>query len=149
MKDKPSLNPLEDIRNYREALRQMVESGWILPRDLMPSAMNEILLPIDLLDYGPELVIKVSLPGVKPEDVSLTVLENTLTIKATSREDEDNRGAIYLRRERRINQFTRSIKLPTPVEAERAEAVFKHGVLTLTLPKSKHSRGRVITLKDQ
>jgi HSP20 family protein len=147
MKDK-FFNPMAGIRNYRAALRQMVESGWVLPRDLMPSAMNAILLPVDLLDFGPELVLKASLPGVRPEDLFLTVQDGELTIKATAREDEE-RGATYLYRERKVNEYFRSLKLPTAVDAERAEAIFKDGVLTLTLPKSKTNRPRVIKLREK
>jgi len=56
MADKFSFDPLADFQNYREAMRQLLEGGWVLPRDLMPSAMNAI----DVLDNGPELVIKAS-----------------------------------------------------------------------------------------
>jgi HSP20 family molecular chaperone IbpA len=66
MKEKFSFDPLADYQNYREALRQMLEGGWVLPRDLMPSAMNAVVAAVDLLDNGTELVVKASLPGVKP-----------------------------------------------------------------------------------
>src|SRR5512133_1227840 len=117
MFDKFSFDPLADFQNYREALRQMLEGGWVLPRDLMPSAMNAVVIPVDVLDNGTELVVKASLPGVKPEDVSISVLKNTLTIRAIISEDADIRGAHYLRRERRANEFRRALSLPVPVEA--------------------------------
>jgi HSP20 family protein len=144
MKDKFSLDPLADFQNYREALRKMVEGGWVLPRDLMPSAMNAIVIPVDMLDNGPELVIKASLAGVRPEDVSISVKGDTLTIHATVDESDENRGATYLRRERKATTFVRTISLPVPVEAEHADARYKNGVLTLTLPKVARVRPRVI-----
>jgi HSP20 family protein len=144
MKDKFSIDPLADFQNYREALRQMIEGGWVLPRDLMPSAMNAIVIPVDVLDNGPEIVVKASLAGVKPEDVSIRVLGDTLRIKATLEEENENRGSTYLRRERKANTFFRSIKLPVAVEAEHADARYKNGVLTLTLPKIASIRPRVI-----
>ena len=144
MADKFSLDPLADFKNYREALRQMLEGGWVLPRDLMPSAMNAVVIPVDVLDNGTEIVVKANLPGVKPEDVAISILNGKLTIKAEMSEENDIRGATYLRRERKIHTFVRSLNLPMPVEAERADARFKNGVLTLTLPKSVSVRPRII-----
>ncbi len=149
MKEKFSIDPLADLQNYREALRQMLEGGWVLPRDLMPSAMNAVVVPIDLLDNGPEIVIKASLPGVRPEDVSISVLGGNLTIKAIPSEDTDIKGATYLRRERKASVYVRKINLPIAVDAERAEAHFKNGVLTLILPKSEHVRPRVIKVQSE
>ncbi len=146
MADKFSFDPRADFRNYREALRQMLEGGWVLPRDLMPSPMNAVVIPIDLLDNGTELVVRASLPGVKPEDVSISVLKDTVSIRAVMSDDDDLqiKGATYLRRERRVSTFVRSLKLPLPVDADRADARYKNGVLTLTLPKSASVRPRII-----
>jgi HSP20 family protein len=142
--DKFSFDPLADLQNYREALRLMLEGGWVLPRDLMPSPMNAVVIPVDVLDNGPEIVVKAGLPGVKPEDVSISVLGDTLTIKATLDEENEDRGATYLRHERRATAFVRSLSLPLAVLADQAQARFKNGVLTLTLPKAESVRPRVI-----
>lgn len=149
MSDRFSFDPLSDLQNYREALRQMLEGGWVLPRDLMPSPMNAVVIPVDVLDNGPEVMVKASLAGIKPEDVSISVLGDTLTIKATMNEEEEVKGATYLRRERRANTFVRSLSLPVPVIAERAEARFKNGVLTLILPKTESVRPRVIRVMPE
>jgi HSP20 family protein len=149
MNPKFSFDPLADLRNYREALRQMLEGGWVLPRDLMPSALNAVVIPVDVLDNGPEIVIKAGLPGVKPEDVSISVLGGKLTIKATPSEEIDVKGATYLRRERRASAFVRSLSLPVSVDAGQADARFKNGVLTLTLPKDENVRPRVIKVQPE
>lgn len=144
MAHKISLDPRADFKNYREALRQMVEGGLTLPRDLMPSPLNAVVVPVDVLDNGTEVVVKASLPGVAPEDVVISVLKNTLTIRAETREDNDIRGATYLRRERKTLTYIRTLTLPIAVNAEKSEAKFKNGVLTLTLPKSESLRPRTI-----
>ena len=148
MNDKFSFDPMNDLHNYREAIRQLLEGGWVLPRDLMPSAMNAVVVPVDVIDNGPEIVIRASLPGVRPEDVSITVLGDNLTIKAAIPDDEVLQGATYLRHERKASYFVRSLTLPISVEAERAEARFKNGVLNLVLPKSEHVRQRVILVTN-
>src|SRR5512133_3818368 len=117
MADKFHFDPRVDLKNYREAMRHMLEGGWVLPRDLMPSPMNAVVIPIDLLDNGTELVVKASLPGVNPEDVSISVLGDLLTIKAAISDEDDIRGATFLRRERKASAFVRSLSLPAAVEA--------------------------------
>lgn len=149
MAHKFSLDPRADFKNYREALRQMVKGGLVLPRDFMPSPLNVVVPPVDMLDNGTEIVVKASLPGVAPEDVTISVLKNTLTIQAETRDDSDIRGATYLRRERKPVTYTRSLSLPVAVVAERAEARFKNGVLTLTLPKSVALRPQVIRAEGE
>ena len=72
-----------------------------MPRDFMPSAVTAVVIPLDLLDTGPSIVIQANLPGVKPEEINLTVTGNTLTIKGAVQERNDFQGATYLRRERR------------------------------------------------
>jgi HSP20 family protein len=149
MKEKFGIDPLADLQNYGEALRQILLGGWVLPRDLMPSAMNAIVIPVDVLDNGPEIVVKASLPGVKPEDVSISILGETLTIKASLNEEDENRGATYLRRERKVDAFVRTLKLPVAIEAEHADAHYKNGVLTLSIPKIAGIRPRAIKVQPE
>jgi HSP20 family protein len=149
MTDHFRFDPLADLQNYREALRQMLEGGWVLPRDLMPSPMNAVVIAADVLDNGTEIVVKANLPGARPEDVSISILGDTLTIKAEIDEENEIRGATYLRRERRANSYFRSLTLPMPVEAENADARFKNGVLTLTIPKSESVRPRIIKVMPE
>jgi HSP20 family protein len=149
MKEKFSIDPMTDMKNYREALRQVLEGGWVLPRDMMPSAMNAVVIPVDVLDNGPEIVVKANLPGVKPEDVLINVTGETLTIRATLDEEDEIRGATYLRRERNTNAFVRALNLPCAVEAQAAEARYKNGLLTLTLPKASTIRPRSIKVQPE
>jgi HSP20 family protein len=72
------------------------------------------------------------------------VLDKSLTIKATLNDEDDIRGATYLRRERKATAFVRSLTLPMTVDAAHAEAHYKNGVLTLTLPKRESLRRRII-----
>ena len=139
-------DPFVELNAYRDALRQLVEGGWFMPRDLLPSAVAAVVIPIDMMDTGPEIIVQTNLPGVKPEEVSVTVVGNTLTIKGTTQQQEEFQGASYLRRERRSASFTRSVSLPVTVDAEHGEAKFQNGVLTLTLPKAEAVRPKTINV---
>ena len=110
----------------------------------MPSPLNAVVIPVDVLDNGTELIVKASLPGVKPEDVSISILKGMLTIQATMNEDNELRGATYLQHERRADTFIRTLSLPIAVEPRMQMHVFKIGILTFTLRKSESVRPRII-----
>ncbi len=93
-----------------------------------------------------EFVIKASLPGVKPEDVQITVHGDTLTIQGESKAHEEKKGEHWHLRERRFGQFQRSLSLGTSVDSDKARAQFEHGVLTLVLPKSEQAKPRQIKI---
>ena len=137
-------DPFAELASYREALRQLRENGLPIPRDLMPAAMASVMVPLDIIDNGPDLVVQANLPGAKPDEVSITVTGSTLTIKGSLENSQEFDGGTYLRRERRANAFLRSVSLPVAVDSDRAEAHFRNGVLTLTLPKSESVRPRTI-----
>lgn len=139
-----SFDPFAEFGSYREALRQLIEGGWILPRDLMPSAVTAVVVSVDVLDTGPEIVVQANLPGVKAEDVSISVVGTTLTIKGTITPSTEYPGATYLHRERKTTGYVRSMTLPSPVDVDKAEARVQNGVLTLTLPKSEIVRPKTI-----
>jgi len=146
MADIRDFDPFVDLKSYREALRQMVESGLPLPRDLMPAGMAAVVVPVDLIDNGSDLVLQANLPGIKPEEVSISITGDTLTIRGSLQVKDEFTGATYLRRERRTTSFMRSLHLPLAVDVDRAEARFKDGVLTLVLPKSEAVRPKSIKI---
>jgi len=105
------------------------------------------LLPVDVYSTANELVIKASVPGLKPEDVEITIEGETLTIKG------ERKGVIenvdYHIQERSSGAFGRTLTLNVPVQAEQAEAVFENGELTLTIPKAEEIRPKVIQVKSK
>ena len=141
--DMLGFDPVAELGAYRDAMRQLLEEGWT-PRDMVPSSLASVLVPIDLLDAGPELVVRANMPGVKAEQLTITLSGNTLTLKGEIKDEAELEGATYLRRERRATLYNRSIVLPLDVQADQAEAKFHDGVLTLTLPKSEAVRPKTI-----
>lgn len=91
---------------------------------------------VDLKENGKEIVVTAELPGVEEKDVDISLSGDILTIKGEKKhESEDKRDEFY-RLERSYGSFRRSFSLPAPVDAEKAQASFTQGVLTVTLPKS-------------
>ena len=136
-------DPMAELGAYRDAMRQLLEEGWT-PRDMVPSSLASVLVPIDLLDAGPDLIVRANMPGVKADNLVITLTGNTLTLKGEIKAEVELEGATYLRRERRATAFSRSLVLPMDVNADQAEAKFQDGVLTLTLPKSEGVRPKTI-----
>lgn len=149
MADIFSFDPFVELGAYREALRQLVESGMLLPRDLLPSAVASVVVAVDVLDTGPEIVVLANLPGVKAEDVQISVVGTSLSIKGSVQVSKEYEGSHVIRRERRATGFVRTVQLPVEVDADRAAAKFSNGVLTLTLPKSETIRPRMIKVESE
>lgn len=149
MADIFSFDPFVELGAYRDALRQLVESGMLLPRDFLPSAVASVVVAVDVLDTGPEIVVLANLPGVKAEDVQISVVGTSLSIKGSVQVSKEYEGSHVIRRERRATGFVRTVQLPVEVDADRAAAKFSNGVLTLTLPKSETIRPRMIKVESE
>ncbi|MGA2286618.1 MAG: Hsp20/alpha crystallin family protein [Dehalococcoidia bacterium] len=102
---------------------------------------------LDLYETDNEIVIRGTLPGVKPEDVDITISGDLLTIKGETKRDEEKRRRNYYRQESWYGSFVRAITLPTQVDADKAEATFEDGILKLTIPKAASARPKTITVK--
>ena len=92
---------------------------------------------LDVAEEADDYVIKASVPGVKPEDIDVTIADNVLTIKGESKDDQEIKDENYHVRERRFGSFSRSISLPAAVDTDNVDANCENGVLTLRLPKSE------------
>ena len=103
----------------------------------MAEAHGPRTLPIDLHETPDDFLISASVPGVKPEDLDITVTGDTLQIKGQTKAGSETKEANYLRKERHYGSFYRRLALPNEVQSGQAEATFEHGVLTLKLPKAE------------
>jgi HSP20 family protein len=94
------------------------------------------------------LFLHAEMPGVRAENIEININANELTVSGQRSMDELPAGARYLRRERNFGKFTRTIQLPFAVDAEKVEAKFKNGVLTVTLPKAEAEKPKRISIKS-
>jgi len=104
---------------------------------------------IDMREEDDDYVIEAELPGVKPEDVDVTLDGRTLVIQGRYGSEQENDGGKqgrYLLRERRSGTYTRAITLPGQIDADHVQSSFENGELTLTLPKAQEARTRRIPI---
>jgi HSP20 family protein len=93
------------------------------------------------------VVVTAELPGMNPEDIDISVQDDTLTLRGNRAPDEMEEGATYHRRERACGSCSRTLRLPFQVEASAVEATFKNGILSLTLPRAEADKPRKIAIK--
>jgi len=136
-------DPFREAISLRDAMNSLLQESFVRPGS-MQGQSGHGTLPLDITETENEFVVKASLPGVKPEDVEITVHGDTLTIRGESKGEEEKKGEHWHLRERRYGSFQRSVALATPVNSDQAQAHYEHGVLTLTLPKSEAAKPRQI-----
>jgi len=139
--------PFRELVSLREAMDRLFEESFVRPggRRLAPAGMETPA--VDVYQTDDAVVVKSAIPGIKPEDIDISITGDTLTIRGETRVEEEVNEENYIRRERRYGSFCRSLALPLPVVTDKAEAEFENGVLTLTLPKAEEVKPKAIKIK--
>ncbi len=136
--------PAREIMSLREAMDRLFDDAFTRPLSLRDSWS---VPAVDMYQTDDEIVVKAALPGVKADEVQISVTGEVLTIKGEIKHEEDKKERSWHIRERRYGSFERSIILPTDVVADKAKAEFENGILTITLPKAEDVKPRTIAVK--
>jgi HSP20 family protein len=144
--------PLQDLeRAFEEFLnRRWPRFGaWEWPRWGELTSWPERQSPsLDIVDGEKEIVVRAEVPGIDKKDLDVSIADRTLTIKGSSRTEEKEEKENYFRREIRSGAFSRSVLLPADVNAAKAQASFKGGVLELHLPKTRAAKVQQVPLSS-
>ena len=135
--------------NMREVMNRMFEEATAWPRSMFRSVESMETIPLDVYEDGANLVVKATLPGMKVEDINVSVQDNVLTITGETKLEEERKEKQHHIREQYYGKFERSMMLPYPIQIEKADSNYKDGILTLTLPKSEEARAKRIEVKQQ
>lgn len=136
----------DPFTELRSTMDRLFEQGFSRPWRLLPSSTFQAPFPVEVWETDEAVEVRAALPGVRPEDVDISVLDDVLTIRAEHREDADSDKRTYHRREISYGSYTRSLYLPVSVEVDKADARYEHGVLHLTLPKAAAVRPKQIRI---
>lgn len=142
------VSPFEEMERYfdrfsKHPLSLMTRPSWSgfdFPR------MEEMSPSVDIFEEKGKVIIKAEVPGINKDDLDVSITENTVTISGEKKQEEKVERKDYHREERRYGSFCRRFRLPADVDADKAEASFKNGVLELCLPKMKESIQKKITI---
>ena len=142
-------DPFREMMSLRQAMDRLVEDSFVSPSGALRLLGEETFPAIDVYQKPEELVVKASLPGLKPEEVDITISGDTLTIKGETRATEEVKREDYMYQEHRYGAFTRSLLLPPDLRTDKAEASFDNGMLTLTVPRAEEVKPKTIKVKTK
>jgi len=111
---------------------------------------GEFLPLMDVYDLPEALVVQVDVPGIEAKDIHISYHGDTLTIEGERKQPEEvekQKVATWFRKERLVGKFTRSVRLPVPVDGEKVDAIDRAGVLTIHLPKLEKAKTRKLPIK--
>ncbi len=140
-------DPFEALMPLRDAVNRLFEESFIWPGRIEVFAGRTF--PVDVYETKDQqgYVIEASLPGAKPEDISITAMGNNLTIRYVTKGEEKVEKPTYVRRERYEGEMTRTISLPTEIVPEKVQATYEQGILKLQVPKAEAAKPKQISVK--
>ena len=102
---------------------------------------------VDIHETVDEVVVEAEIPGIDQKDITVSIRDNKLTLKGDKKQQQKEKNGNYHKVERTYGTFTRVFTLPTAVVASRATAVYKDGIVHLTLPKAEEAKPKEITVE--
>lgn len=129
--------PFSNLRNEMNRLFDDFFHGKETNYSLWNEMETEVCAKVDVKDNDDEIIVIAELPGVKLEDIELTVGTDYLRIEGEKKEEREEKEKGQYRLERSFGAFMRQIPLPVDVEKDNASASFKNGVLRIVLPKNR------------
>jgi HSP20 family protein len=146
----PVGRPIDSLRREVDRLFEAFDRGlWSWPfgrslLDIAPAWSRELTLPatpsVDIVEKDKAYEITAELPGMDEKNVEVKLVNDTLTIRGEKKEEKEEKKKDYYLSERRYGAFERRFRVPEGVDADKIEAAFKNGVLTVTLPKSAEAQ---------
>ena len=137
-------NPLHETNSMREVMDRLFNEALPSPHN---GKLSTISPDVDIIEYDDKFIVKAELPGFKPEDIDIQVEGNVLILKGKYQTEGDKQEGEFHVHERRRGNFTRTFALPTHVKANRVNAEFENGILTIMLPKDESTVPQKITIK--
>ncbi len=136
--------PVREMMTLREAMDQLFNDAFTRPVSM---SGGSVIPAIDVYQNNDAVVVKAALPGLKADDVQISVTADALTLRGEFKQENEQKDATYHIREQRYGSFERSIMLPSDVQTDKSKADFENGILTITLPKAESVKPKTITIK--
>ena len=143
----PRWEPFEGMTSLRREMDRLFDTFF--DRSPIPSTMQGGMLEpaIELADTKDAIIVKAQVPGVSRDNLHIDIMDDVLTLRGEMKEDTQTEDRRFHRREFRYGAFSRTIPLPTGVQADVCSAELKDGILTITLPKSQQARAKNIPIQ--
>lgn len=135
---------INKMKRDMDRLFDRVLNEFFMP--LFPRTFREVPF-IDLSETEDSLILKAEIPGIKPEDLEISIRDDVLSIKGEIKQEFVDDGENYHRSERRYGSFSRQLRLPCRVMIDDVKATYKKGILHIVMPKCKPEKARKIKIK--
>ena len=140
--------PASEFMTLRDAMDRLFDDAFTRPFAVIRNGgATWSSLPIDMYQTTDDVVVKAVVPGIRPEDVQISITGDVLTIRGDVKQEDEKKERAWHIREHRWGSFERSVGLPVPVVSDQAAAEFENGVLTITLPKAEEVKPKTINIK--
>jgi HSP20 family protein len=141
--------PFDSFQNLRRLNSVLDEAfgNWPFQPEGSGSITSAWNPACDVFEDGDSVKIVAELPGVKPEDVKLSLENNVLTIRGEKKQEAEERNERVHRYERSYGSFERAFMLPSTVDGEKVSADYRNGILTVVVPKAERARPREIPVR--
>ncbi len=141
------MDPFRYLLDLQDDMNRLFDVSLArMPKEVLPS---EWVPSMDVSEEKDKYVIKADLPGIEQDDIEIEVQDNVLTVKGQRKEEKEEKDKNYLRRECFYGSFERSLTLPTDVDADKAQADYKNGILLISLPKKEQKKAKQIKLASK
>lgn len=139
--------PFQEVSRLRREMDRLWDE-YFGPSRRALQPMEEAWMPaIDVSETGDKITVKAEIPGMEAKDIDIAIVGDTLTIKGEKKTEREEKEENYHLVERSYGSFSRSMKLPAAVNADKVEATYKNGVLTVACPKKEEVKPKAIEIK--
>ena len=135
--------PFNELRQAHNRLWRSVD----IARVNGENGTSRWAVPLDVIQDGDNIVVRASMPGIKPDDISVTIENDVLTVKGKTESEGEVKDGSYLMRERRSGMFHRALRLPDTIDVDNADTSYENGVVSITFPKVESKKVKRLELK--
>ncbi len=136
--------PFRDLMSMRDDFDRLFESIF----GGMPVTREDFWTPsVDIVENNGNIEVKAEIPGMKKENIKVTVRDNVLSIAGERKQEQETKEKTFHRIESYYGKFNRNIRLPSEVEADKIKATYKDGILNITLPKPESAKPKKIEVE--
>lgn len=142
-------NPFDELASLRESMDKLFDDFLTTRRPGQRAETAPMVWQpaIEAYDTEHDVVIRAELPGINPKNVEISVTDDNMTIKGSSRAEQEERHRNYYRRELRYGAFVRSLTLPSGVQGDQAKATYRNGILEIRVPKSERAKPKSVKVE--
>ena len=137
--------PGNGLTVLRKEMDRLFDRLW--EGELPEPRLGEWSPTIDFSETKDAFLVKTEVPGIDPKEIQVSLQDHVLTISGERKKEEEEKDERFYRIERSYGAFTRSIRLPAPVDEHKVNAVFKNGLLMITVPKSAAGKGTFVPIR--